>query len=404
MEKYAVFYFSLFPFSYLFEVPDGTAGKIALFLVLSLPFMLKAIGMLRRGEAWSERLLVVILMAFLASVFLSGGVSLFLFPDIPLRRMAGTIAMVIWPLAFFGMATACSRRCLQWALQALTMTTLLAVSVVFLLDRTIDFIPGAPPPQLSLGLNTISLGKLLLAAVPGAMLMARPVFRYVLLLLLAILIFMTGARTIAIALLATLGIFTFLQAKHARTVPLFLTLATGAVAGIMLAIWRGLPVQRLIGLHTLQLRFEAWLNTLAVWWRMNPVTGVGPGMHRHYLHGPHRLDDLPCAYEAGHAHSDYLAALADLGVIGFLTWATLLALMFVQLWRRWHEDLLARVSLAIFIGYLVAALTEVHFLRLREMTLVVVVMVLGFATMIHHKRASPSRSFRPRLPTEVTRS
>ena len=390
MEKYAVFYFALFPFSYLFDVPDGTTSKIVLFLVLSLPFIIKAVGMLRRDEARPERSLVMILMAFLASVFLSGGVSLFMFPELPVRRLVGTIAMAIWPITFFSVAIVCSRQCLRRALQGLTIATLLASSVVFLLDKTIDFIPGAPPAQLSLGLNTISLGKLLLAAVPGAMLMFRPLFRHVLLLLLVFLIFMTGARTIAIALLATVGIFTLLQTKHARNMHLFLALSAGAFAGIMLAIWRGLPIQRLYTLHTLQLRFEAWLNTLIVWWRKNPVSGVGPGMHRHYLHGPNRLNDLPYAYEAGHAHSDYLAALADLGIIGFLVWTGLLALMLVQLWRHRHEDLLARVSLAIFIGYLVAALTEVHFLRLREMTLVIVVMVLGSSAMIHHTRAKPA--------------
>lgn len=390
MEKYAIFYFSLFPLCYLLDIPDGNSGKVALFLAFSVPFMISAAHMWQRGEVRPERPLVVALTAFVVSVILSGAVSLFLFSERPAARVAGTVAMATWPLAFFSMATACSRQCLRRALQALTFATLLAAGLVYFLDRTIDFIPGPPPPKLSLGLNTISLGKLLLAAVPGALLMPHPAVRYMILLLLSILIFMTGARTIALALLVTLGVFAFLQARHGRTLLLSLTLVAGGIASIVLVALRGLPIQRLTDLYTLQLRFEAWLNTLAVWWRMNPISGVGPGMHRHYLHGPYRLEGLPFAYDAGHAHNDYLAALADLGIIGFVAWIALLSLVLVRLWQHRHEDALARVSLAIFIGYLVAALAEVHFLRLREMTLVVVMMVLGFSSMIHRARARPA--------------
>ncbi len=102
------------------------------------------------------------------------------------------------------------------------------------------------------------------------------------------------------------------------------------------------------------------------------------------------MEHLPYAYQAGHAHNDYLAALADLGVIGFLAWGGLLTLIFVGLWRRRNENQFFRVSLAIFVGYLVASLTEIHFMRLREMTLVIVVMVLGLSALVYRTDGKPA--------------
>ena len=379
IEKYALFYFSIIPPVYLFDFPDKTAGKNILFLVLSLPFMLLAGRMLRRKEVWPERSLTLAVWGFLAAVVLSGVVSLFMFDDLFMRRVAGIFGLLAWMIAFLGLAMACDGKCLSKALKALTFSILVSASLAYFV------MPERPIPHFGLGLNSISLGKLLLAGVPGAFLISRNSLRLAVLFVISVLIFMTGARTIAIALVATMAVFFFPLIRRNRKLlrDIFLALGFGAMIGIAGALLWGVPLARLITLHTLYLRFETWMNTLAIWWRMNPITGVGPGMHRHYLKGEYRLEGLPFAYEGGHAHNDYLAALADLGIIGLVAWGGLLVLMFLGLWRRRNESSLSRVGLAILVGYLVAALTEVHFMRLREMTLVIVVMVMGLSALIH---------------------
>jgi O-antigen ligase len=300
--------------------------------------------------------------------------------------------MAAWMISFLAMAISCETRCLKRALRSLTISTLVSAGLVYGLDKSFHFITRPPSAQLSLGMNSISLGKLLLAAVPGALLMNRHVWRLLLLLLISALIFMTGARTIAIALAITILVFILINDGYNRKIlrNIVLVLVAGATIGVMGVISRGIPLSRLVTLDTLYLRAEAWANALTIWWRMNPVTGVGPGMHRHYLRGEFRLDHLPYSYPAGHAHSEYLAALADLGVLGFLAWGGLLTVIFLALWKRRKENSLFRVSLAILVGYLVASLTEVHFMRLREMTLVIVVMVMGFAAMVIRTSAKHS--------------
>lgn len=396
LRRYAALYLSLFPVSYLFHFPAKTSHKQLLFLVLALPFIILAVKRWWRGEARLAKPLATASLVLAGLILLSGVTSLFMFPEMSVRRMAGTVGLLTWLMAFLGMATTCDERCLRRALQWLAISTLLSAVVVFILDMTMDFVPGPPTPKLGLGLNTISLGKLLLAAVPGILLMSNHALRFALLLVVSALIFMTGARTIAIALLVTVTTFLLLQGKRARILSTLSVLGVAAVAGILFMVHRGLGLPRLVGLHTLELRFQAWINSIDVWWRMNPITGVGPNMHRIYLHGPFRLPDLPYAFNAGHAHSEYVAALADLGMLGFLAWCALLGVLFFLLWKRRHESALARVSLAIFVGYLVAGITEVHFMRLREMTLVVVVMVLAFSAGVRRSdNASPAPGTTP---------
>lgn len=391
INKYAIFYFSIIPFVYLFDFPDKTFAKNIFFIALSIPFMVVASGMLRRGEVRLERTLILAVAGFMVAVVLSGAVSLLMFGDLFSRRLAGIAGLLAWMVAFLGLAIACEEKCLNKALQSLAFSILVSAGIVYFLEKTMNFFPNRGP-QLDLGLNSISLGKLLLAGVPGALLVSGNILRLALLFAISILVFMTGARTIAIALLATVAVFAFPQIRGNRKVlrNVLLVLIVGGILGIMGALFRGVPFSRLITLQTLYLRFEAWMNTLDIWWRMNPFTGVGPGMHRHYLKGAHRMEHLPYAYQAGHAHNDYLAALADLGVIGFLAWGGLLTLIFVGLWRRRNENQFFRVSLAIFVGYLVASLTEIHFMRLREMTLVIVVMVLGLSALVYRTDGKPA--------------
>ena len=388
INAYALFYFSIIPAIYLLDIPDRTFHKIIVFLILAIPFWLKATSLLRHGRIRLKKPVYLATLGFLAAVVLSGIIALIMFKEMPQRRIAGILGIILWMITFLSIAASCDRNCLQRALKALTLSILASVGLVLVLDITVDYVPGPATMQLRLGMNSISLGKLLLAGVPGALLMNSSKARYVTLLLISILIFMTGARTIAIALMVTIGVYALLQMdySHKALRNIFLFVAVGAVIGVIGALLRGVPLSRLTTLHTLYLRFEAWMNTLTIWWRMNPITGTGPGMHRHYLKGPFRLDQLPYSFQAGHAHSEYLAVLADTGIVGLIAWGMLLLTMLMALWKQRYESRFARISLAIFIGYLVASLTEIHFMRMREMTLVIVVMVLGFSAVLYREK------------------
>ncbi len=221
-------------------------------------------------------------------------------------------------------------------------------------------ITGQEGVRLSLAHNSNELAMILLAAMPG-LLWRMNRFSILAVVLLFHLLLLTTSRA------SLLGAVVLLLAWLVVERRVRLRMVAGVLTGLVLLMagmwWIGLPMwQHLTRTHSIMHRLSCWQHGVGMLMQ-NPLTGTGLGLHGELLRA--RLGDggqgvdVPCL----HLHNEVFALLADVGVVGSLAWASLVALAVVVMWRRRHEDAISRLALATFAGYATVGMAETMYLR-----------------------------------------
>lgn len=179
------------------------------------------------------------------------------------------------------------------------------------------------------------------------------IMAWIVLLILAVALYFSLARMVWIAFALAIVLLGILRYRMLLImVPLVLILSAAAIPGVGS---RWAPVLGQTEGSTLEGRFELWSGAMEVF-QESPLLGAGIGVGS--VEGAGRTDGTP-----GPAHSDYVAALADMGALGFGVMLWLLLASGVAGWRavrstagtRWH--MLSATFLAVWVAFLLIRLS-----------------------------------------------
>ncbi|NOU11230.1 MAG: O-antigen ligase family protein [Nitrospira sp.] len=222
-----------------------------------------------------------------------------------------------------------------------------------------DYVPGT---RLGTGKNILNPNTIALVSTSvfmAAMAIRTLAIRLVVMGLITTVIVLTGSRAAAIAVVLGLAATGWLRLRsHGRPVLLLFGLGCLFIAGTVL-MYGGQVYDTLDRLYSLSTadrgigsgasgRLEAWKSTWELFLR-NPFIGVGFRAHEFLL----RVDSS--------SHNGYLATLAEVGLIGFLAIACLIARGLQILWvraQRPEGGFVPSLLLGLSVGYLFLAVFE----------------------------------------------
>ncbi len=232
-----------------------------------------------------------------------------------------------------------------------------------------DYVPGT---RLGTGKNILNPNTIALVSTSvfvGAMAIRTLALRFVVMGVVATVMVLTSSRAAAIAVLMGLTVTGWLRLRsHGRPVLLFAGVGLLLVAGTVV-LYGGQVYETLDRFYSLSAadrgigsgatgRVEAWKWT----WELflsNPIIGVGFRAHEFLL----RVDSS--------SHNGYLATLAELGLIGFLAIACLIARGLRLLWVRAQEPeggFVPSLLLGLSVGYLFLAVFERYLINVGNPT------------------------------------
>lgn len=227
-----------------------------------------------------------------------------------------------------------------------------------------DYVPGRRLGGGKEILNPASFALVTMSVFITAMAIRRAVLRIPILIAMASMIYLTGARASALAALFGIAI-TLVSRRRTAGIGGYLLLAVCVVVGAALATYYSEAVVRGVtdflaiqdrhrGLESGGSgRLETWKTT----WNLflsHPILGVGFRTHEAVLK------------VASSAHNGYLALLAEIGVIGF---AAVLLVALSGLWKTWRrsqdpsQTFSYSVLLGLACGYFVLAIFERYFIN-----------------------------------------
>ena len=232
-----------------------------------------------------------------------------------------------------------------------------------------DYVPGT---RLGTGKNILNPNTIALVSTSvfvAAMAIRTLALRLVIMGVVATVMVLTSSRAAAIAVLIALTVTGWLRLRsHGRPVLLFVGIGLLVVAGTVV-MYGGQVYETLDRLYSLSTvdrgigsgasgRLEAWKWTWELFLH-NPFIGVGFRAHEFLL----RVDSS--------SHNGYLATLAELGLIGFLAIACLIARGLQILWVRAQEPeggFIPSLLLGLSVGYLFLAVFERYLINVGNPT------------------------------------
>ena len=232
-----------------------------------------------------------------------------------------------------------------------------------------DYVPGT---RLGTGKNILNPNTIALVSTSvfvAAMAIRTLALRLVVMGVVATVMVLTSSRAAAIAVLIALTVTGWLRLRsHGRPVWVFVGIGLLVVAGTVV-MYGGQMYETLDRLYSLSTvdrgigsgasgRLEAWKWTWELFLH-NPFIGVGFRAHEFLL----RVDSS--------SHNGYLATLAELGLIGFLAIACLIARGLQILWVRAQEPeggFIPSLLLGLSVGYLFLAVFERYLINVGNPT------------------------------------
>lgn len=232
-----------------------------------------------------------------------------------------------------------------------------------------DYVPGT---RLGTGKNILNPNTIALVSTSvfvAAMAIRTLALRLVVMGVVATVMVLTSSRAAAIAVLMGLTVTGWLRLRsHGRPVLLLACVGLLVVAGTVV-LYGGQVYETLDRFYSLSAadrgigsgatgRVEAWKWTWELFLR-NPIIGVGFRAHEFLL----RVDSS--------SHNGYLATLAELGLIGFLAIACLIARGLRLLWVRAQEPeggFVPSLLLGLSVGYLFLAVFERYLINVGNPT------------------------------------
>ena len=227
-----------------------------------------------------------------------------------------------------------------------------------------DYVPGRRLGGGKEILNPASFALVTMSVFVMAMAIRRAVVRIPILVAMASVIYLTGARASALGAIFGLAITLFSRRRTAGTSGYLLLVVCVVVAVALTAYYSEAVVRGTTDFFAIQDRhrglesggsgrLETWKTT----WNLflsHPILGVGFRTHEVVLK------------VASSAHNGYLALLAEIGVIGF---AAVLFVTLSGLWRTWRrtqdssQTFSYSVLLGLACGYFVLAIFERYFIN-----------------------------------------
>ena len=232
-----------------------------------------------------------------------------------------------------------------------------------------DYVPGT---RLGTGKNILNPNTIALVSTSvfvAAMAIRTLALRLVVMGVVATVMVLTSSRAAAIAVLMGLTVTGWLRLRsHGRPVLVLVGVGLLVVAGTVV-LYGGQVYETLDRFYSLSAadrglgsgatgRVEAWKWTWELFLR-NPIIGVGFRAHEFLL----RVDSS--------SHNGYLATLAELGLIGFLAIACLIARGLHLLWVRAQEPeggFVPSLLLGLSVGYLFLAVFERYLINVGNPT------------------------------------
>jgi O-antigen ligase/tetratricopeptide (TPR) repeat protein len=306
---------------------------------------------LPRNNDLTDRLLLLALLAFLLTCVMSA------FP----RMSFDAATSVTASMAAFGIARG---ELASMRAERLMITVLALCGLVLGAGFLAAWIPswvgwwqatgGAPPLDLPLPpghYRHYHFVAMLLALMLPAVLQlrarrgARPIAVAASLCAIGV-VFMSGSRTVWVALLAV-AIAAVMLRLRLRAVTVLWTsgLASAVVAGLLLGGVFSNVTSRLLNTFTLAIRTETWSSALGIWLD-RPLTGWGPGSFSAVFRFAQDLPTFPDP--GGHTHNVVVQVLLESGLIGFAALVAGGAGLMIGAWRHGRPSPYALAGLAIF--------------------------------------------------------
>lgn len=257
-----------------------------------------------------------------------------------------------------------------------------------------DYVPGR---RLGGGreiLNPASFALVTMSVFVTAMAIRRAVVRIPILVAMAAVIYMTGARASALAAMFGLAITLFSRRRTAGTSGYLLLMVCVAIGAAITAYYSEAVVRGTTDFFAIQDRhrglesggsgrLEIWKTT----WNLflsHPILGVGFRTHEAVL----KVDSS--------AHNGYLALLAEIGVIGF---AAVLLVALSGLWKTWRRNqdpsqtFSYSVLLGLACGYFVLAIFERYFINAGNPTSLLFLLSILGSSLSHDESAAAEMAY-----------
>ncbi len=242
-----------------------------------------------------------------------------------------------------------------------------------------SYVPGARLGQLKGPLNPNAISLVTMSVVVAACIFSNRPMRYALIAPGAVIIYLTGSRSSAVAVLMAFTIvFVLLQGrKGAVQMVLASVILAGTVSALVLAVPEAAKhVDQYFAINDkhrgIQSGAAGRVQTWEEVWDLaldHPLTGVGLRAHEGLLK------------TNTSAHNGYLATLAEIGFMGFVCVMALIVAGIVNLLRRQGDEQWLRVQavlLGLAMGYMVLALFERYLLNFGNPTSLLFLMAILF--------------------------
>jgi O-antigen ligase len=232
-----------------------------------------------------------------------------------------------------------------------------------------DYVPGTRLGKGKDVLNPASLALVTMSVFISAMAVRRALFRIPLLVSMASVIFLTGARASAVAALFGFSVTLLFRRRAAGVKGLVLLAVCVAVGGALALYYADTVIRGASEFFAIQDRHRGLESggsgRLATWkatWDLflsHPALGVGFRAHEQLL----KINSS--------AHNGYLALLAEIGMIGF---AAALYVVLSGMWRTWRraqdptQAYTYSVLLGLGSGYFILAVFERYFINVGNPT------------------------------------
>lgn len=226
------------------------------------------------------------------------------------------------------------------------------------------YVPGARLGELKGPLNPNAISLVAMSVVAAACIFSNRLIRYVLIAPGAVIIYLTGSRASAVAVLVAFTIVFVMS--HGRKGAVKMVLAVAILAGALSALVLVMPelsthVDKYFAVNDRHRgiqsgaagRVQTWVEV----WNLaldHPLTGVGLRAHEGLIK------------TNTSAHNGYLATLAEIGFMGFASVMALVIAGILNLVRRQGDEQWLRVQavlLGLALGYMVLALFERYLLN-----------------------------------------
>lgn len=352
------------------EESSSIAPLVALGLGLSWPLayfiILGQSGLVNKNDS--------LRVAMIGGVVLFSGISVFVSPTI-------YTSLGYWILNLAGLYIAVN---FSIRLDAEAYARGLRIYVIAMLPLLIglawfSYVPGARLGQLRGPLNPNAISLVTMSVVVAACIFSNRLIRYALIAPGVVIIYLTGSRSSAVAVLVAFTIvFVLLQGrKGAVQMVLAAVILAGTVSVLVLVVPEAAKhVDQYFAINDkhrgIQSGAAGRVQTWEEVWDLaldHPLTGVGLRAHEGLLK------------TNTSAHNGYLATLAEIGFLGFACVMALIVAGIVGLLRRQNDEQWLRVQavlLGLTMGYMVLALFERYLLNFGNPTSLLFLLAILF--------------------------